>query len=96
VRHGCLSLWESGPGQRQASMSPSTGGTSPGRGWLLRGQCRLAGSGACTDPAVLSAAAAQAERLLNVAGAEPVKRALRVAVAELHIEAGDAYLQATL
>jgi hypothetical protein len=32
--------------------------------------------------------AAWAELLLGVSGAEPVKRALRVAVAELHIEAG--------
>ncbi len=40
------------------------------------------------DPAVLTAAAAEAERLLSVSGAEPVKRALMVAVAELHIDAG--------
>jgi transcriptional regulator with XRE-family HTH domain len=40
------------------------------------------------NPAVLSAAAAWAEQLLGVAGAEPVQRALMVAVAELHIEAG--------
>ncbi len=40
------------------------------------------------DPEVLSAAAAGAERLLGVSGAEPVKRALLVAVAELHMEAG--------
>jgi hypothetical protein len=40
-----------------------------------------------SDPEVLSAAAAWAERLLNVSGTEPVKRALMVAVAELHIEA---------
>jgi tetratricopeptide (TPR) repeat protein len=37
---------------------------------------------------VLSAAAAQAEGWLGVQGAEPVKRALKVAVAELHIAAG--------
>jgi len=37
---------------------------------------------------MLSAGAAWATRLLNVAGADPVKRALKVAVAELHIEAG--------
>jgi tetratricopeptide (TPR) repeat protein len=37
---------------------------------------------------VLSVAAAQAERLLGVSGAEPVTRALKVAVAELHIAAG--------
>ena len=41
-----------------------------------------------TDPVVLSAAAARAEHLLSVSGAEPVKRALKVAVAELHITAG--------
>ncbi len=40
------------------------------------------------DPEVVSAAASRAERLLRVPGAEPVKRALKVAVAELHIEAG--------
>jgi hypothetical protein len=37
---------------------------------------------------VLSLAAAWAEQLLDVPGAEPVQRALKVAVAELHIEAG--------
>jgi hypothetical protein len=37
---------------------------------------------------VLSAAAARADQLLGVQGAEPVKRALMVAVAELHIAAG--------
>jgi transcriptional regulator with XRE-family HTH domain len=47
-----------------------------------------AGSGAYTDPVVLSAAAAQAEGWLSVQGAEPVKRVLKVAVAELHIAAG--------
>ena len=47
-----------------------------------------AGNPAYTDPEVLSVAAAQAERLLSVPGAEPVKRALVVAVAELHIAAG--------
>ncbi|MGH3975735.1 MAG: helix-turn-helix domain-containing protein [Pseudonocardiaceae bacterium] len=41
-----------------------------------------------TDPEVLSAAAASAERLLSVPGTEAVKRALKVAVAELHIAAG--------
>jgi len=40
------------------------------------------------DPEVCSAAAAWASRLLDVPGAEPVKGALVVAVAELHIEAG--------
>ncbi len=48
----------------------------------------FAGTGAFADPVVLSAAAARAERLLGVSGAEPVKRALMVAVAELHIDAG--------
>jgi transcriptional regulator with XRE-family HTH domain len=47
-----------------------------------------AGNAAYTDPEVLSTAAARAERLLGVQGAEPVKRALMVAVAELHIAAG--------
>jgi transcriptional regulator with XRE-family HTH domain/tetratricopeptide (TPR) repeat protein len=40
-----------------------------------------------TDPEVLSAIAAWAQRLLSVPGAEPVRRALMVAVAELHMEA---------
>ncbi|MGH3755508.1 MAG: helix-turn-helix domain-containing protein [Pseudonocardiaceae bacterium] len=40
------------------------------------------------DPVVLSATAGWAERLLGVSGAGPVKQALLVAVAELHIEAG--------
>jgi transcriptional regulator with XRE-family HTH domain len=40
-----------------------------------------------TDPVVLSAAVGWAEQLLSVSGAEPVKRALMVAVAELHMEA---------
>jgi transcriptional regulator with XRE-family HTH domain len=46
-----------------------------------------AASNAGTDPAVLSAVAAWAEQLLSVPGAELVKRALKVAVAELHLEA---------
>ncbi|MGH3695426.1 MAG: helix-turn-helix domain-containing protein [Pseudonocardiaceae bacterium] len=41
-----------------------------------------------SDPAVSSAASAWATRLLDVPGAEPVKRALMSAVAELHIHAG--------
>lgn len=41
----------------------------------------------CT-PEILSAGAAWASRLLNVPGADAVKRALKVAVAELHVEAG--------
>lgn len=46
-----------------------------------------AGHPMLADPDVLSAATAGAEQLLGVPGAEPVTRALRVAVAELHIEA---------
>ncbi len=41
-----------------------------------------------SDPEVSSAAATWATRLLGVPGAAPVKRALMVAVAELHIHAG--------
>jgi transcriptional regulator with XRE-family HTH domain len=48
----------------------------------------LAGNPCAADPAVLSAAATWAEQLLGVPGTELVKRALKVAVAELHIEAG--------
>jgi transcriptional regulator with XRE-family HTH domain len=40
------------------------------------------------DPDVSSTAAASATRLLKVPGAEQIKRALRAAVAELHIHAG--------
>lgn len=40
-----------------------------------------------SDPYLSSAAAAQATRLLDVPGAEPVTRALMTAVAELHIHA---------
>jgi hypothetical protein len=47
-----------------------------------------AGNTCIAEPAVLSAAAAWAERLLGVSSAEVVRRALRVVVAELHIEAG--------
>jgi transcriptional regulator with XRE-family HTH domain len=47
-----------------------------------------AGNTCIAGPEVLSAAAAWAERLLGVSGAELVRRALMVAVAELHIEAG--------
>ncbi|MGH3935150.1 MAG: hypothetical protein ACRDS1_09275, partial [Pseudonocardiaceae bacterium] len=47
-----------------------------------------AGNTCGADPAVLSAAAAWAEQLLAVPGVKPVRRALMVAVAELHIEAG--------
>jgi transcriptional regulator with XRE-family HTH domain len=48
----------------------------------------FAGNGTYTDPEVLSAAATRAEQLLGVSGAEPVKQALKVAVAELHMVAG--------
>ncbi|MGH3720657.1 MAG: hypothetical protein ACRDRI_17780 [Pseudonocardiaceae bacterium] len=41
-----------------------------------------------SDPGVSSAAAASVTRLLDVSGAEPAKRALKTAVAELHIQAG--------
>lgn len=51
---------------------------------------------AFAEPAVLSAAAAWATPLLSVPGAEPVRQALRVAVAELHIEAGWAGFDAGL
>ncbi len=47
-----------------------------------------AGNTGVAGPAVLSVAAAWAERLLGVPGAELVRRELKVAVAELHIEAG--------
>ncbi|MGH3904874.1 MAG: hypothetical protein ACRDTE_11895 [Pseudonocardiaceae bacterium] len=47
-----------------------------------------AGNGSVADPGVLGDAAAQMSRLLDVPGPEPVMRALRVAVAELRIEAG--------
>ncbi|MGH3812032.1 MAG: helix-turn-helix domain-containing protein [Pseudonocardiaceae bacterium] len=49
-----------------------------------------------SDPQVSSAAAEQATRLLRVPGSEPVKRALLVAVAELHIRAGFAGFDAGL
>ncbi len=47
-----------------------------------------AGNTSVSEPAVLSAAAAWASMLLDVSGPDAVKRALKVAVAELHIEAG--------
>ncbi|MGH3904563.1 MAG: hypothetical protein ACRDTE_10285 [Pseudonocardiaceae bacterium] len=47
-----------------------------------------AGNRSVCAPDMLSGAAAWATRLLDVPGAEPVRRALKVAVAELHIEAG--------
>ncbi|HKR52116.1 MAG TPA: helix-turn-helix transcriptional regulator, partial [Pseudonocardiaceae bacterium] len=47
-----------------------------------------AGNTCVASPEVLSVAAAGAQRLLRVPGTEPVTRALKVAVAELHIEAG--------
>jgi transcriptional regulator with XRE-family HTH domain len=57
----------------------------------VRGMTRQlgrAGSDAYTDATVLSAAATRAEKLLRVSGSEAVKRALLVAVGELHLEAG--------
>ena len=48
------------------------------------------------DPQVCSAATAWAMRLLGVPGSEPVKRALMIAVAELHLQAGWAGLDACL
>jgi len=47
-----------------------------------------AGNPSISDPEVLSAATTWATRLLGVPAADPVRRALMVAVAELHIEAG--------
>jgi len=56
----------------------------------------LAGNTYMSDPEALSAAAAWASRLLGAPGAEPVKRALMVAVSELHIKAGWAGFNAGL
>jgi len=47
-----------------------------------------AGNPSGSDPEVLSAAAAQMTRLLEVPGPDAVKKALITAVSELHIEAG--------
>jgi len=47
-----------------------------------------AGDTSCADPEVSSVAAAWVTRLLEVPGSDPVRRALLVAVAELHIAAG--------
>ncbi len=55
-----------------------------------------AGHGQPSDPDVCSAAATRATRLLNVHGAEPIRRALLTAVAELHSEAGWAAFDALL
>lgn len=55
-----------------------------------------AGDIGCADPEVVSAAAGWASRLLGVSGTEPVRRALLVAVAELHSEAGWAAFDAGL
>jgi len=57
---------------------------------------RDAGCAHGSDPEMCSAAAARATELLHVPGPEPVKRALMTAVAELHIEAGSAGLDAGL
>ena len=57
----------------------------------VRDLTRWLGEAGCaygSDPAVSTAAAAWGSRLLDVSGPEPVKRALMVAVSELHIEAG--------
>ena len=57
----------------------------------VRDLTRRLGEAGCaygSDPEVSSAAAAWATRLLSVSGAEPVKQALMIAAAELHIEAG--------
>lgn len=58
----------------------------------LRGTSRASGS----DPQVSSTAAAWATQLLDSPGAEPVQRALRRTVAELHIHAGYAAFDAGL
>ncbi|MGH3993361.1 MAG: hypothetical protein ACRDSN_12980, partial [Pseudonocardiaceae bacterium] len=52
--------------------------------------------GSICDPDVCSEAATRATRLLNVSGAEPIRRALLTAVAELHIEARRAAFDACL
>ncbi len=54
----------------------------------LTQRLREAGRAYGADPQVSSASAAWATRLLDVPGAEPVKRALQTAVAESHIHAG--------
>jgi hypothetical protein len=54
----------------------------------LTRQLGEAGNPVIAAPEVLSAATTWADKLLGVRGTEPVKRALMVAVAELHIEAG--------
>ncbi|MGH3824551.1 MAG: helix-turn-helix domain-containing protein [Pseudonocardiaceae bacterium] len=58
----------------------------------LREASRMYGS----DPAVSSAAAEGANRLLRVPGTESITRALRTAVAELHLQAGWAAFDAGL
>jgi len=56
-----------------------------------------AGNNCICDPQVLSDAATRTTRLLlDVSGTDPVRRALKVAVAELHIEAGWAAFDAGL
>ena len=65
----------------------------------VRNLTRSFGEAALTyglDPQVSSTAAEEATRLLRVSGPEPVKRALLVAVAELHIRAGYAGFNAVL
>ncbi len=58
----------------------------------LRDLSRASGS----DPEMSSAAVVWAQRLLGVSGAEPVTKALRVAVAELQVHAGFAGFDAGL
>ncbi|MGH3930284.1 MAG: helix-turn-helix domain-containing protein, partial [Pseudonocardiaceae bacterium] len=54
----------------------------------LTQRLREAGRAFGSDPEVSSAAAAWASRLLGIPGTEQVKRAVKTAVAELHISAG--------
>lgn len=62
----------------------------------LTQQLRRAGRAYGSDPHMSSAAAAGAARLLDVPGAEPVKKALLSAVAEAHMVAGWAAFDASL
>jgi len=54
----------------------------------LTRQLNEAARSAGADPEMSTAAAAWADRLLDVSGPEPVKRALMTAVGELHVRAG--------
>ena len=62
----------------------------------LTQRLREAGRAYGSDPQVSSATAAWATQLLDIPGAEPVKRALKVAVAALHLHAGWAAFDASL